>query len=354
MPRRGGLSESVLTLAMLVLSGSALSVRAQQSAPADPSTKSSAPLPNVKLRNTVEDWSTITLEKSELKMAIPALGEFDKLEKYTRERWQVQWRDLDPIDLYIIKPQGVEKPPVVLYLYSTEAASKQPFINDGWCQRVTSEGFAAVAFVPALTEDRFQMRPMKQWFISELQESLGTTTHDVQMILNYLDSRNDLDLSHVGIFGSGSGATVGILAAAADPRITVLDLIDPWADWPEWLKITPLVTVTERGTFLKPEFLATIEPLDPVKWLPRLTTQQIRIQIIDEGPKEWQTAMKALANAAPQNVNVAHFATMAQHKNATVTGGGSFRWIKDQLQPPPQLLRENSAQVGGDGATVKP
>jgi hypothetical protein len=173
-------------------------VRAQEAAaPNRASATNETESRNVTLPRTVEDWTVLTLDKSDLKMMPPTPGEMDKLEKYTRERWQVQWRDLDPIDLYVIKPTGVEHPPVILYLYSEETATKQPFINDGWCQRATSQGFAAVGFVPALTEDRFQMRPMKQWFISELQESLVTTTHDVQMVLNYLALRQDIDVSHV-------------------------------------------------------------------------------------------------------------------------------------------------------------
>jgi len=30
---------------------------------------------------------------------------------------------------------------------------------------------------------------MKEWFVSEMQESVGSTVHDVQMILNYLETR---------------------------------------------------------------------------------------------------------------------------------------------------------------------
>jgi cephalosporin-C deacetylase-like acetyl esterase len=59
---------------------------------------------------------------------------------------------------------------------------------------------------------------MREWFISELQESLATSAHDVQMVLNYLASRNDLDMSRVGMFTAGSGANIAILASAVDAR----------------------------------------------------------------------------------------------------------------------------------------
>ena len=300
---------------------------------------------SITLRHTVEDWSDITLENSRLKMAAPDLGEVDQEPGYTRERWRVQWRDMDPIDLYIIKPKGVEKPPVVFYLYSTEMASKRPYINDGWCQRVTSGGFAAVGFVPALSEDRFQMRPMKQWFLSELQEALAETTHDVQMVLKYLEIRNDFDLKHVGVFATGSGATVAVLAAAADLRIDSLDLVNPWADWPVWLKTTPMLSPIERKDYVTPEFFAKVAPLDPVMWLPTLAQQNVRIQIVDSDVVLEKEALAKLEDVAPKNVKVVHYPTQADHKAAN-TQGRSFQWVKDRLRPPLAAPTESSAQAG--------
>lgn len=312
---------------------------------------------NVTIRRTVEDFDVPKVNRSQLQMEPPTPGEIDRLEKYTRERWQVQWRNLDPIDLYIITPAGVKNPPVILYLYSEETASKQPFINDGWCQRVTRGGFAAVGFVPALTEDRFEkeMRPMKQWFVSELEEALGITTHDVQMVLDYLELRKDIDVSRVGILGIGSGATVGILAAAADPRIKVLDLMNPWGDWPDWLAGTPLILPMERKEFVTPEFLAKVAPLDPVKWLPTLTSQDVRIQIVEETMGEREeivAATRKLESVAPKNVQIAHFATQDQIKSSIYRTGGSFQWVKDQLESkallaPVSSMEQDSTQPEG-------
>ena len=48
---------------------------------------------------------------------------------------------------------------------------------------LTRDGVAAVGFLSALTGGRYHNRPMKQWFLSELQESLAVSAHDVQMVL---------------------------------------------------------------------------------------------------------------------------------------------------------------------------
>ncbi len=370
MVGRCGFPHGVKVLGLLLLlDGSRVPLLAQESGAQEQPAKeqpakqeSGAPMQleqgNITLPKTVEDWSVLTLDKSELKMLVPPTpGEIDKMEKYTRERWQVIWRERDPIDLYIVKPAGVENPPVIVYLYSWETASKRLFMDDGWCQRATSGGFAAIGFVPAMTEDRFEHRPMKEWFISELQESLGSTTHDVQMVLNYLDSRKDVDVTRVGIFGIGSGATVGILAAAADPRIKVLEIIDPWGDWPNWLAATPLIQPVERRNFITPEFLAKAAPLDPVKWLPKLTSQQVRLEFVDEsalGRQELTTAMANVGKAAPKNVEVVHFATGKDLKSSIVKTGGSFQWVKGELTPPTPLLPSGSAETAKDAAIAKP
>jgi hypothetical protein len=117
-------------------------------------------------------------------------------------------------------------------------------------------GFAAVGFVCALTGHRYHDRPMKQWFLSE---TAGVPGHDsprpAQTVLNYLENRGDLDMSRVGMSGEGSGASIATLASAVEARIKVLDVLDPWGDWPTWMSTSPFVPDDERPDYMKPEFL---------------------------------------------------------------------------------------------------
>jgi hypothetical protein len=85
-------------------------------------------------------------------------------------------------------------------------------------------------------------------------------------------------MDHVGMFGEGSGATIAILAAAVEPRLKVLDLLDPWGDWPDWLSKSSLIPKEERADYLKPEFLKQVELLEPIKWLPQLQSRTLRLQ----------------------------------------------------------------------------
>jgi hypothetical protein len=298
----------------------------------------------------LEDWSSLSLANSDLVAERPLLGETDDEPQFTRELLQVKWRQGDPIDLYVIRPKNVVKPPAILYLYSYPSES-EVFRNDAYCTNVTKNGFAAIGFVSALTGHRYTNRPMKQWFVSELQEALGSSVHDVQMILNYLSTRDDLDMSAIGMFGVGSGATIAILAAGADPRIKTVDLIDPWGDWPDWMAKSSLIPERERPNYLKPEFLKKVAPLDPVEWLPQLKSQHVRLQqVLDDSvtPTIAQQRIKAAASGTTQVVD---FRTTQQFSQA-LAGDKLLRWMKDQLRPPAPL--QPATRDSQNSQAVKP
>ena len=291
---------------------------------ADPSGK------GVVLARATESLSSLSLKDSNLHPDPPIMGGKAETKTFVRELLQVKWRPNDPIDLYVIRPVGAKKPPVVLYLYGFPSDTNR-FKDDRYCERVTRGGAAAVGFVSAFTGQRNEYRPPKNWFVSELPEAVATTVHDVQMILNYLDSRGDLDMSRVGMLGQGSGGAIAILAAAADSRLRALDLLDPWGDWPDWLATVSIVPAEERANYLKPDFLKRLEPLEPVHFLPELKSRNLRIQFVDEYG-EPKAAVHKLEVAAPSAATVRHYPTVLEFRNVTADGG-LFTWIAHELAP---------------------
>ena len=222
------------------------------------------------------------------------------------------------------------KPRVILYLYSYPEDTDR-FKNDAWCTRVTGGGYAAIGFVSALTGHRYHDRPMKKWFVSELQEALATSAHDVQMILNYLATRDDLDMSNVGIFTVGSGGSIAILAAAADSRIKSLDLLNPWGDWADWLAKSRFIPEEERANYITPDFLAHVAGLDPVAWLPKLTAQAIRMRIVQDDSIVPKICQEKIQQAAPKTAEIIRYGDARALFEASA-GGRTFDWIKEQVQ----------------------
>jgi hypothetical protein len=300
-----------------------------------------------------EDWSSLQVGISNLVPQRPLVAETDDGKTFTRQLVQLQWRPGDPIDLYVILPKGVKRPPAVLYLYDYSENTDR-FRSNDWCATVTGEGVAAVGFVSALSGPRFHDRPMKQWFVSELQESLGSTVHDVKFILDYLASRGDIDTNRIGMFGQASGGTIAILAAAADPRIKAVDALDPWGDWPDWLAKSMVVTsYSDSGEYVKTDFLKRVAPLDPVKWLPELTTTKIRIQQVGDWGNPIESQDK-IQQAAPKQAEVDRFAT------AVVLGkreghGVLFDWIASQLKAIPEtgVVKASAVPVQPNGAPAQ-
>jgi hypothetical protein len=309
--------------------------------PAKAASSSSAATPQ---KRQAEDWTKLPVDRSLLKPLLNGalLGKMDT-PTYSREEVRLEWRRGDPIDMYVVKPHGVERPRVVLYLYGFPSEIDR-FMDDGWCKRATRNGLAAVGFVSALTGERFRGRPMREWFIPELQESLGSSVHDVQLILDYLAQRGDLTANQVGMWGQGSGGSIAILAAVADPRIRALDLLNPWGDWPDWLKTSPLVPEEQRASLLTSDFLNKVSMLDPVTYLSQLQDRAVRVQQIMNDPDTFPPARDKIAAAVPHD-RLVQFKDVAAHREAWKITGLSG-WIAAQFPPEPQP----GAQSAGSNA----
>ena len=321
-----------LTLAVALLSlFSILAVpgRAQDLASppiADPADK--------RFQSVTEDWTTPALSSSHL-LPVPPLSFVDDTHPgYTVELLQLQWRWGDPLDVYVMKPAGIKNPPVILNLYGYPADT-DPYKNEIFQKALTKDGFAAVGFVSALTGHRYHDRPMKEWFLSELQESLATSAHDVQMVLNYLASRGDLDMNRVGMFGQGSGATIAILASAADPRIKVLDVLDPWGDWPTWIATSPFVPQDERAYYVKPEFLKKAAALETLDWVRNIQAKKFRLQqnlFETDTPRPIKEEIRA---AVPAGATIQLYTTLQEFK-AAFPYSTNLEWMEHELRSLPQ------------------
>ncbi|HKF04042.1 MAG TPA: hypothetical protein VKB49_17105 [Candidatus Sulfotelmatobacter sp.] len=327
-----------LLLAVILLSVTAV-CPAQQLEPATPPIANPA---DTRFRDVREDWTTPDLGTSDLRSVGPVVLPVSDYPGYTVELSQVQWRFGDPLDLYVIKPKGIKKPPVILYLYSYNYDTDY-FKNEAWQKAVTKDGFAAVGFVTALTGHRYHDRPMKEWFISELQECLAVSAHDVQMVLSLLSTRDDLDVNRVGIFAEGSGASIAILASAVDPRIKVLDVVAPWGDWPTWMATSPFVPTEERADYVKPEFLKKVGALEPLDWLPKVQAKKLRFQDMTFDTTTPRTSKEKLRAAVPASASVVVYNTpeefnAARNRNQTMT------WIHTELRSLPEPKAAVTAQ----------
>jgi len=300
--------------------------------------------PNAASSKSVEDLSKASLSGSQLHADPPELVERADNKDFTREFVAVQWRPGDRIYLYVVVPVKVKKPPVAIYIYGHPSDTDR-FQDDGWCQRTTSGGFAAVGLVPALTGQRYHDRPMKEWFVSELQEALGKSAHDVQMVLNYLAERGEVDMGNVGVFGVGAGGTIAVMAASVDSRIKAIDLLDPWGDWPVWMRNSAVIPDEERRAYIKPEFLKKVADFDPVKLLPALKTPRIRLNQLTDDEATPEESKKRLEAALRATAEHHRFETSMAFYSEVASDGRVFDWLKLQIKATDAKVREASRET---------
>jgi hypothetical protein len=234
---------------------------------------------------------------------------------------------------------------VVLYLYGYPREAVR-FLDPNFCKTVTKNGYAAIGFSSRLTGQRYHDVPMKEWFVSDLRQSLVGTTHDVQMVLNYLAERGDFDMLRVGIFGEGSGGTIALLAASTDPRIKAIDVLDPWGDWPSWLSGSSAVPQDERADYAKPDFLKGIAPLDPLVVLPRLTSTPLRVQqtLWDSGAIP-AASRDRIAASVPPRAQLARYRDIHDYSDKVGTNGKMLDWLYTSLAPGADRSAANSSTV---------
>jgi cephalosporin-C deacetylase-like acetyl esterase len=151
------------------------------------------------------------------------------------------------------------------------------------------------------------------------------------MVLNYLAGRGDLDMNRVGMVASGSGASIAILASAVDPRIKVLDAMNPWGDWPVWMATSPFVPQEERAQYVKPEYLEKVAALDPVDWLPKVRAKNFRLQGSAFDTRTPAAALQKLRTAVPASATVTIYKT-TDDLYPIVRDHTELQWIKQELK----------------------
>ena len=105
-------------------------------------------LKDPRFNDVVEDWTTPAIAKTHLHPVRPMIGFVNEESGYTVSLIRVQWRSKDPIDLWLMRPKGVKKPPVILFLYGYPSDT-DIFKNPKWQEFTTEGGFAAAGFVSA-------------------------------------------------------------------------------------------------------------------------------------------------------------------------------------------------------------
>jgi fermentation-respiration switch protein FrsA (DUF1100 family) len=115
---------------------------------------------------------------------------------------------------------------------------------------------------------------------------------EIRRALDVLLAQPEVDRSRAALVGHDFGAMYGVVAAAGDPRVTMLVYIAGTRSFTDWFLYSPKREGADREAFI-----ATLAPLDPVKYLPDMAPRPVLLQFGTSDPHVSTEAARALADA---------------------------------------------------------
>jgi 2,6-dihydroxypseudooxynicotine hydrolase len=131
------------------------------------------------------------------------------------ERFEVSYDGVQ-LACYLRVPKGVEKPPVVIFNNGFEGVKEELHQRTHW---YLDRGLATLTWDGAGRGETWEHMPMS-----------GHNGPLVAAIIDYLETRDDVDATRIGASGPNRGGFAGVKAAAYEPRIKALGVASPGYD----------------------------------------------------------------------------------------------------------------------------
>lgn len=148
---------------------------------------------------------------------------------------------------------------------------------------------------------------------------------EIRRALDVLMLQPNVDKTRVALVGHDFGAMYGALAAAADPRVTAFVYMAGTSSFTDWFLFAP-----KREGAEKEAFVATLAPLDPIKYLPRISPRPILLQFGSKDHFVKNDAAKAMADAVtgPKTVKTYDF----EHELTYQARLDRLAWLREQFK----------------------
>ena len=156
----------------------------------------------------------------------------------------------------IYRPKAEGRYPTVIVQHFL-GGTKDSFYIAPLLNRLAERGYLAVAIDGRYRGERQNGKPLEAAMLESLRTGKGhpwllDTTYDVLRLLDYLETRGDVDAKRIGMTGISEGGVITWMAAAADERIRVA---------------APIIGVTSFADTLAgaqgPETAARLKMLEP-------------------------------------------------------------------------------------------
>lgn len=156
----------------------------------------------------------------------------------------------------------------------------------GFCRALATAGYASCAIdlsgqgerAPAGQKGAVSADQLEQ----NLVGSVTQTTRDVRRLIDYLDTRHDIDPKRIGLAGLSLGAIIGTVASGVDTRIKATVLVSGGGGWGEILRVLSARYATYNGQAVTgrqdlnwPLINALLAPNDPLTFAPHIAPRAL-------------------------------------------------------------------------------
>lgn len=180
----------------------------------------------------------------------PVLIDRMETERYTREKWQIATEPGVQVPFYLLLPRGAQKPcPLVITPHGHGRRGKETYVGNyasdeerrsgeegerDIAVQAVMEGYAVIApdvrgFWEMACKEDLEPPSNRDHSCAHLQRIalmygrtlIGERVHDMGRLIDYAQTRAEIDAGRIVMTGNSGGGTVTLFAAALDSRISI-------------------------------------------------------------------------------------------------------------------------------------
>jgi dienelactone hydrolase len=148
---------------------------------------------------------------------------------------------------------------------------------------------------------------------------------ELRRAIDVLLAQPGIDRTRVALVGHDFGAMYGALAAAADPRVTAFVYMAGTRSFTDWFLFAP-----KREGPAREAFVARLAPLDPIKYLPKISPRPILLQFGTKDQFVTNEAATAMAEAISGSRTVKTYDF--EHELTYQARLDRIAWLEEQLR----------------------
>jgi len=189
----------------------------------------------------------------------------------------------------------------------------------GFCRALAAQGYASCAIDLYGQGERAPQNQKGAVSADQLQQNLiqsvTQTTRDVRRLLDYLQTRRDIDPHRLGLAGLSLGAIIGTVASGVDTRLKATVLVSGGGGWGEILRVLSARyanynghQVTGRQDINWPLVNILLAPNDPLTFAPHIAPRALLMingrQDVTIPPARAQALYEAAQSAPRSHVRI--------------------------------------------------